>query len=143
MKPIWKAVIIPICLCTAPAAFARDLFNVDEMPVGAEVTLPGAAKTLVPMSTRIRFASTDSPQTISIVPIILSGGRPAPVRVAIFDTKQDRVKYIQIAPGAPFLYSFKGLSSITVQTEVPATAATSKESVRLQVESDKPLTVAR
>lgn len=127
----------------ASPTFAADQFNVDEMPVGAEVTLPGAAKTIIPMSTRIRFASTDSPQTISIVPIVMSGAKPVPVRVAIFDTKQERVKYVQVAPGAPFLYSFKGLSSITVLTEVSAPLAGTKDGLRLQVESDKPLTVAR
>jgi hypothetical protein len=124
----------------ATTAFAVDRFYVDEMPVGAEVTLPGAARTMVPMSTRIRFASTDSPQTISIVPVVAPGARPAPVRVAIFDAKQERVKYVQVAPGSPFLYSFKGLSSITVQTDVPKSSSTA---VRLQIESDKPLTVIK
>lgn len=134
---------LPVVLLAGSGLAATDQFYVDEMPVGAEVTLPGAARTVVPLSTRIRFASTDSPQTISIVPISTAGAKPVPVRVAIFDSKQERVKYVQVAPGSPFLYSFKGLSSITVQTEIPGTSSASKETVRLQVESDKPLTVAR
>lgn len=130
--------------CFATGVLAVDQFNVEEMPAGAEVTLPGAARTLVPISAKIRFESTDSPQTISIVPIMIAGARPVPVRVAIFGSnKKEPVKYVQIAPGAPFLYSFKGLSSITMQTEIPKTANASNEGVRLQIESDKPLTVAR
>ena len=143
MKSMLAAMIIPMCLFSAQA-FAVDQFNVEEMPVGAEVTVPGAAKTLVPISAKIRFASTDSPQTISIVPISLAGAKPTPVRVAIYGEKKDPVKYVQIAPGSPFLYSFKGLSSITMQTEVPGVSATAaKNGMRLQIESDKPLTVTR
>lgn len=143
MKSILVAMIIPLGLL-ATQVFAFDQFNVEEMPEGAEVTVPGAAKTFVPISAKIRFASTDSPQTISIVPIALAGAKPSPVRIAISSGKKEPVKYVQIAPGAPFLYSFKGLSSITMQTEIPGVAAsTSKNSMRLQIESDKPLTVTR
>lgn len=142
MKPLLLAIIIPMSLLSS-RAFAVAQFNVEEMPVGAEVTVPGAAKTFVPIAAKIRFASTDSPQTISIVPVSLAGAKPSPVRVAISGGK-DPVKYIQIAPGSPFLYSFKGLSSITMQTEIPGVSASNaRNSMRLEIESDKPLTVTR
>lgn len=143
MKFILIGMMVPFCLVSV-RAWAADQFNVEEMPVGAEVTVPGTAKTFVPVTAKIRFASTDSPQTISIVPIALAGTIPTPVRIAISGGKKDPVKYVQIAPGAPFLYSFKGLSSITVQTDIPGVAvSTAKNGMRLQIESDKPLTVSR
>lgn len=120
-----------------------DQFNVDEMPIGAEVTLPGAATTMAPIESRLKLGSTDTPQTVSIVPVPQAGGTSVPVVLSIFDSKQDRVKYVKIFPGAPFLYSFKGLSTITLSTDLPTAAGASKQAVRLKLESDKPLTVTR
>jgi hypothetical protein len=142
MKPAYFICELVLCTALGAGQVQADQFNVDEMPEGAEVTLPRAAKTMVPLSTRITIASTDMPQTVSIVPVNASGGPQVPVTLAIFDAKQDRVKYVQVAPGSPFLYSFKGLGAITVKAkEVPGRRSAS--TVKLQIESDKPLTVAR
>ena len=132
---------IAVALCSE-AAFA-DHFAVDQMPVGAEVTVPPAAKTIVPMGARIKLSSTDNPQTLRIVPIGNGQTFASPIKLAIFDTHQDRVKYVRITPGAPFLYSFKGLSTITIQPSLQRTAGDSEGAVRLQIESDKAVTVAR
>jgi hypothetical protein len=46
---------------------------------------------------------------------------------------------VDVTPGTPFLYSFKELSSITV---VPLSVKNDGGKLVLQVESDKPLTIA-
>lgn len=139
-----KILMIALSLvATSALAAPSDQFNVDEMPVGAEVTLPGAAITMAPVSSTIKVGSTDLPQTISIVPVPQDGARPVPIMLSIYDAKQDRVKYVQVAPGSPFLYSFKGLSSIRLHTDVSKATGASAQSVRLKIESDKPLTVSR
>lgn len=121
------------------SACAQD-FSVDAMPAGSEVTIPGTAGTLVPIATRIMLSSTDSPQTVSLVPF---GANAVPIEVAIFDRHQDRVKYVKIAPGIPFLYSFAKLSSIYVTPNLPKGSKPASASVRLRIASDKPLSIAR
>jgi hypothetical protein len=113
------------------------------MPLGAEVTVPPAAKTIVPMGARIKLSSTDNPQTLRIIPIGNGETFAAPIKLAIFDAHQDRVKYVRIAPGSPFLYSFKGLSTITIQPTLQRTVSDGTGVVRMQIESDKAITVAR
>jgi hypothetical protein len=132
---------IAVTLCSG-VAFA-DHFAVDQMPVGAEVTVPPAAKTIVPMGARVKLSSTDNPQTLRIVPIGNGETFAAPIKLAIFDSNQERVKYIRVTPGAPFLYSFKGLSTITIQPSLQKTSGDAPGGVRMQIESDKAVTVAR
>jgi hypothetical protein len=118
-------------------------FSIDQMPIGAEVTVPPTAKTVVPMGTRVKLTSTDNPQTIRIVPVGNGSVFPAAIKLAIFDAHQDRVKYVEVAPNAPFLYSFKGLSSISIQSALVKGGADTAKGVRMEIESDKAVTVAR
>ena len=129
--------------CLASEGALADHFNVADLPVGADVTLPGAAYALVPMSARVKVSSTDHPQTIRIAPVSVVGMAPTPVQVSIFDAHQDRVRYVKVAPGAPFLYSFRGLSTITVHGDLVQGSEAQRQSIMLKIESDKPLTVAR
>jgi hypothetical protein len=86
------------------------------------------------------LTSTDNPQTIRLSPIGSGDAFASPVRVAIFDKNQERVKYINVVPNAPFLYSFKGLSSISI---LPShISGKTPKGVRMLVESDKALSVA-
>ena len=117
-------------------------FAIDQMPVGAEVTVPPTAITVIPLGSRVKLTSTDNPQTIRIVPIGNGSTFASPIQVAIFDTHQDRVKYVRVTPNTPFLYTFKGLSTISLQSTAYGTAQLSS-GVRMQVESDKAVTVAR
>ena len=118
-----------------------DQFSVEEMPVGAEVTIPPTAKTTIPLGSRIKLTSTDNPQTIRLTPIGNGSTFASPIRVAIYDKHQDRVQYVNLAPNAPFLYSFKGLTSISIQpSQISGKTA---KGVRMQIESDRALSVAR
>ena len=119
-----------------------ESFSVDQMPVGAEVTVPPSAKTTVSMGTRIKISSTDTPQTIHIVPIGDGSTFATGIQLAIFDSKLDRVKYIKVSPNAPVLYSFQGLASISIVPTLPGGGSAAK-SVRIQIESDKAVTFAR
>jgi hypothetical protein len=119
------------------------LFPVEQMPVGSEVTVPPTAKTTAPLGSRIKITSTDSPQTIRIVPIGDGSTFPASISLAIFDKNQDRVKYVTVKPNEPFLYSFRGLSTIAIQPSLAKTHASAGAGVRMQLESDKAVTVER
>jgi len=120
-------------------------FALETLPPGADVTLPGPATTLVSLSSRVTLSSTDTPQTLSFTSINQSGGGAAlPLRLAIYDRNQERVKYVELNPGTPFLYSFKTLTTISVIPEMGRGGASAKAAdIKLQVESDKPLTIAR
>lgn len=119
-------------------------FTLDTLPHGADVTLPGPATTLISLSSRATLSATDSPQTLSFTSVNRGSGSSTPLRLAIFDKNQERVKYIELRPGTPFLYSFKTLATISVIPEMLRGSVAPKGGVvMLQVESDKPLTIAR
>jgi hypothetical protein len=127
------------CHGTAVLAQSSGAFHLDRLPAGKDVTIPRPATTHVPLAIRVTLTATDMPQSISLKPVNLGGGPVLPVRVSIYDPHQDRVKYVDVTPGTPFLYSFKELSSITV---VPLSVKSDSGKLVLQVESDKPLTIA-
>jgi|GEM_PF-3315168 len=120
-------------------------FVLETLPLGADVTLPGPATTLIALSSRVTLSATDTPQTLSFTSVNANGASSlTALRLAIYDRNQERVKYVELKPGTPFLYSFKTLASIAVVPEIATGTAKSQESsVKLQVESDKPLTIAR
>lgn len=135
------------CLLTSASVVASmakaQSFSVEQMPIGAEVTVPPTAKTIVPMGSRVKLTSTDNPQTIRIVPVGNGSFFAVPIRLAIFDAHQDRVKYVQVTPNAPFLYSFKGLSTISIQPSLVKGDGAVSKSIQMEIESDKAVTVAR
>ena len=115
---------------------ARDRFNLNSLPIGANVTLPRTATIVAPLQGRIMLTSTDLPQTVS-VKVDPQLQRKA-IKVAIYDNNQERVRYVEIKPGAPFLYSFQNLQPIYLMPQdanaVPA---------EIKIESDKPLAIGR
>jgi len=119
--------------------------HLDSLPHGADVTLPQPATTLVGVGATVRLSATDAPQTISFAAIGRDGLAGKLLKVAIFDSAETRVKYVTVKPGTPFLYSLRGLETITVRAEFAARQtkdAGSSDPTRLRVESDKPLQVA-
>ena len=127
----------------ASSALYAAQFSVEQMPIGSEVTIPPTARTTAPLGTRIKVSSTDSPQTIRITPIGNGSTFAAPIKLAIFDKNQERVKYVTVNPNEPFLYSFKGLSTIAIQPSLTKGHADLAGGVRMQIESDKAVTLAR
>jgi len=126
------------------SAFAIDgVFELESLPPGTNVTLPRPALTLAPMRGHVRITSTDMPQTVSIAPVfdgVAVVGQE--FKVAIFDSNSDRVQYINLKSGTPFLYSFKTLSSVTIVPQA-LPPSVSVEKVKLKIESDKPLGLSR
>jgi hypothetical protein len=113
-------------------------FELTRLPPGKNVTLPRPATTFVPASERVTLTATDIPQSLSFRPVNLKTGRVTSLRLSIYDAGSDRVQYVDLRPGTPFLYNFKELSTITV-----IAGQSAMEGVELQVESDKPLEIAR
>lgn len=128
-------------LASSTALAAADGgFHLDRLPVGKNVTIPKPATTYVPASARVVLTATDMPQSLSFVPVNLRNGGPVgTLKLAIYDRDSERVKYVELRPGTPFLYTFKELSSITV---IPQPAAGQDAGIALKVESNKPLEIA-
>ncbi len=127
-------------------ANAGDQFDVTSMPQGAQVTLPRAAKILTPLSVPVRLSSTDSPQTISLAAQSPNARNTSAFKIAIFDPRQDRVRYVDLKAGAtPVLYTFRGLSTIQIVPQITPTlrTAANMSQLRLRIESDKPVAVSR
>ena len=101
---MFRAVIFCLSFVGSSMA-AAESFSVEQMPIGADVTVPPTARTIVPMGAR--------------------------------------VKYVQVTPSAPFLYSFKGLSTISIQPSLIKGDSSSAKSIHMEIESDKAVTVAR
>ncbi len=126
-------------------ATGNDQFDVGTMPQGSQVTLPRAAKILSPLSVPLRLSSTDTPQTLSFVSQSTGKKQLPPIKIAIFDPRQDRVRYVDLKPGSPVLYTFRGLSTIQVVPQITPTLRTAMNlgQLRLRIESDKPVSISR
>lgn len=120
---------------------AGGAFLLERLPPGKNVTIPRPATTLVPLSSRVMLTATDLPQSVSFKAIGQAGGQAPKVRIGIYDGNADRVKYIDINPGTPFLYNMKDFETITVVPDIRGIEQQAR-TLALQVESDKPLQIA-
>lgn len=118
---------------------AGGAFLLDRLPAGKNVTIPRPATTLVPLSSRVMLTATDLPQSVSLKTVSPGGGALTRLRVGIHDA--DRVKYIDLTPGTPFLYNMKDFETITIVPDVNGREQETRH-LALQVESDKPLQIA-
>ncbi len=130
-------------LCSGLLVAKPEGFYIEKLPVGANVTMVQPATTFVPVTERVMLTATDLPQTISLKTININGQKAQEVRVAIYDRNLDRVKYVTIKPDSSFLYTMNSYDSVSVVPQIPKQYAEKLKSMKLQVESDKPLDVAR
>ncbi len=130
---------VPALAKTSPKDSKVTGFDLGRLPPGKNVTIPRPATTYVALTARVVLTATDMPQTVSLKPVNLKAGSVSKLRVSIYDKDSDRVQYVDLSPGTPFLYNFKELSSITV---IPQASGAVSEGMTLQVESDKPLEIA-
>lgn len=121
------------------AAVTPGVFHIDRLPKGKNVTLGRPATTVVPLDQRIQLTATDIPQSISFRAVNTENGAAQTIKISIFDGEAERVKYVDVKPGTPFLYTFKELGAITV---IPKGTGPVAHGLSLQVESDKPLEIA-
>ena len=133
-------ILIVLVIFAFPKLQAKS-FNLSSMPKGAEITLPYPATTSMTLNDRVTVSATDNPQSIKIMSRLLNRKKPAKnIDIAIYDRNSERVRYITIKPDVPYIYSFKGLSSIVI---VPKTPTERRRWHVLQIESDKSLKIAR
>ncbi len=120
---------------------AGGAFLLEKLPAGKDVTIPCPATTLVPLWSRVMLTATDLPQSVSFKAVNPAGGALTKVRIGIYDANADRVKYIELNPGTPFLYNMKDFETITIVPDVKGLGQAAR-SLALQVESNKPLQIA-
>ncbi|MDQ3233020.1 MAG: hypothetical protein M3Q07_14475 [Pseudobdellovibrionaceae bacterium] len=114
-------------------------FDIMQLPKGASVVLPHPASTIVPLNIKVQVSATDRKQILKIT-AINQGGSTKPVKLAIFDLYQSRVKYLDVRPGSFVIYAFKNLNSLQLvpqNSKDPALKQT-----RLLLESNRPLGVS-
>lgn len=140
-----SALLILLFAHTFPAvAEERELaapFFLQELPKGANVTLPRPALTMVPVGTAVELSSTDLPQIVRLSTVPGAKGTRPEVQVKIYDTQQDQVVELVVRHPHSVVYAFKSLNSIRILS-VPKdkrAAATAQ----LRIESNKPLGIAR
>ena len=117
-------------------------FDINVLPRGSSVTLPQPATILVPLDTRVTLSATDSPQSLKLTAHNRNKHKATQLEVAVYDPNSERVRYLTIKPDVPYVYSFKGLSSIMIITKAKTTLSTRSQHV-LHIESDKSLTIAK
>lgn len=134
-------VSVAIFWCSAGISAAKG-FDLNILPQGAAVTLPQPATTFVPLNARVTLSATDSPQSLKIMSHNLRGKNTTTIEVAVYDRHSERVRYLTIKPGVPYVYSFKGLSSIMIIPKVTSKLPARNKQV-LRIESDRSLTIAK
>lgn len=122
---------------------ASDEFAADRLPAGSDVTIPARAVAIISLSRQVKLSATDSPQTLSMVPVNRGGGSPQDLDVAIVEHKRKKIsRTVKVSVGTPFLYSFRRLGSLSVMPQISLGKKTPREGqVKLRVESDKPLKI--
>ena len=143
MFPLTQALkILGICISFAilpNPTLLGSAFNLAQVPRGKSITLGRPATTKVPLSSQAKFAATDLPQTLKIK---IEGPKWAgEVKLAIFDKNSEKVRYINLQKGVPFLYPFKDFRPIMVTPDL--TRPSKAKFLKMIVESDKPLEVGR
>ena len=117
-------------------------FDINVLPRGSSVTLPQPATIFVPLDTRVTLSATDSPQSLKLTSHSRNKRQATQLEVAVYDPNSERVRYLTIKPNVPYVYSFKGLSSIMIITKAKTPPSTRSRHV-LRIESDKSLTIAK
>lgn len=144
MRKFFYVTLAATLLGFSPGVFAAaDEFAVDRLPAGSDVTIPARAVAIISMSRTVLLSATDSPQTLSMVPVNRGGGTPQALDVAIVEHKRKKVsRTVTVSVGTPFLYSFRRLGSLSVMPQIAqGKKAPSQGEVKLRVESDKPLKI--
>lgn len=114
-------------------------FDILQLPKGASVVLPHPASTIVPLHLEVQVSATDRKQILKIG-AVSANGSTKPVKLAVYDPYQPRVKYLAIRPGSFVIYSFKKLNTLRLvpqNSKNPALRQT-----RLLLESNRPLGVS-
>ncbi len=114
-------------------------FDILQLPKGASVVLPHPASTLVPLNLKVQVSATDRKQILKIGAVSRTGSTKA-VSIAVYDSYQSRVKYLDIRPGSFVIYSFKNLNTLQLvpqNIKDPALQGT-----KLLLESNRPLGVS-
>ena len=127
--------------CSSFILFAKG-FDLNVLPRGSEVTLPQPAVVFVPLDTRVTLSATDSPQSLKMTAHSPNKRKASTLELAVYDNNSERVRYLTIKPNVPYVYSFKGLSSIMVITKTKTTPPARGHQV-LRIESDKSLKIAK
>jgi len=139
---IFKVIAPMLLVCSSGVQARSNDFDINSLPKGKSVTLPHTTVTYVPVTDSVKLASTDMPQMVKISAVGRKRGSKQDIKVAIFDSHSDKVKYISLKPGASYLYNFKDLGSISVVPKLSSTLSKSAH-YKLKVESNKPLEVSR
>ena len=152
-----KQLILLISLALAPILWAQEEnagngedfgtaapepaehFDILQLPKGASVVLPHPASTLVPLNLKVQVAATDRKQILKIGAVSANGSTQA-VKLAVFDSYQSRVKYVDVRPGSFVLYAFKNLNTLQLVPQNSKHPGLSQ--TKLLLESNRPLGVS-
>ena len=137
-----RALVSIAILFYSSCLLAAKGFDLNALPRGSEVTLPQPAVIFVPLDTHVTLSATDSPQSLKVTTHSLSKRKATALELAVYDSNSERVRYLTIAPDVPYVYSFKGLSSIMLITKAKNDPLARSRQV-LRIESDKSLKIAK
>ena len=124
---------------------AEGVFRTQDLPVGKSITILPSMPAALDLNSKIVISSTDSPQTLKFESKNVLGMTKIAIKFSISDRKKSITKKIEVKSGQVFLYTFQKLDSLVVTPDVPRgkNAWQDLSSNFLQVQSDRPLTLAR
>ena len=134
-----------LLILTVTPAWAEGVFRTQDIPVGKSITILPSMPAALDLNSKIVISSTDTPQTLKFESKNALGITKIPIRFSIWNRKQSVTKKIEVKSGQVFLYTFQKLDSLVVIPDVPKGKNAWNESSLnfLQVQSDRPLTLAR
>lgn len=131
---------ILVSLCASSSLLAGP-FDINQIPKGKSITLPPPARSVISVPSTLTLTATDRKQTIKLSSLHRSGPR-SQVKVGIFNTGSERVRYVTLKPGSPVIYTFSNLETIRLESQF-LEASTKLSKMKMVLESNRPLQITR
>lgn len=115
---------------------------IDSIPSAAETTVESPVKLLMPAEGKIAFTAIENKQKVQM--LLLNRSPLKKAKLAIFDPRAERVKYVTLERGAPFVYILDKGKSVMFSFESTSSATPKKDSKikgDILIESEYPLIV--
>lgn len=140
-KGILSSGILCAGLCfVSVSAKTAGIFELSDLPHGKHVTLNKPATTLIPADGSAYLTSTDLPQTLKLTAVSVDSSTKAQkVKIALVDREGKSIKYVELQPGFSYMYTYRFLTTIALVPQKGYRLS----SMRIRVDSDKPLEIGR
>lgn len=127
-----------------PLGIEKDIFEpfpVEELPPGAQLTLPHPAHMVAPLTMHLEVQANDRAQVLKLSTQAI-GGPARPIPLVIYDRQSARTRRITLRTGSSVLYHFKSLQPIRIVPDLSQLPPEQRRQQKILLESNRPLGIS-